>query len=188
MSTYHTHQPLERAGLIWVVCLVKPQAEQRAAAELSRAGLVGWCPLVSERRYWRRKRVMRLIEKPLLPRYVLAGVEWRKGKQISTALECESVIRVLSMSEDGRAMQVPLRDIRRIRELLVAARNRNNGRIPEAINVGEVMLVSLSHGEEKEITVTAVERDGQRVKGLISMLGINAPVTVGASKLRRGAA
>ena len=74
-------KPLEPAPVAsgWVVLMVEPRMEGKAATALRDAGYVAWFPQTVEETKNEKRKVRRKVNRPLFPRYLFAGAPVAAG-------------------------------------------------------------------------------------------------------------
>ena len=74
-------KPLEPAPVAsgWVVLMVEPRMEGKAATALRDAGYVAWFPQTVEETKNEKRKVRRKVNRPLFPRYLFAGAPLAGG-------------------------------------------------------------------------------------------------------------
>ena len=145
----------------WFVVYTRPQQELKVAEQLSRMGIINYCPTITLVKQYsdRKKKVI----KPLLSSYVMVQLE---EKERNSVFSCSGIVRYLFFL--GKPAVVPSSEINSMQDYLSGVYN-------------DIKVTTLSVGDSHTITEgpfsgvsgRVVQSDNTKVKLELASLGMS---------------
>ena len=145
----------------WFVVYTRPQQELKVAEQLSRMGIINYCPTITLVKQYsdRKKKVI----KPLLSSYVMVQLE---EKERNSVFSCSGIVRFLFFL--GKPAVVPSSEINLMQDYLSGVYN-------------DIKVTTLSVGDSHTITEgpfsgvsgRVVQTDNTKVKLELASLGVS---------------
>ena len=145
----------------WFVVYTRPQQELKVAEQLSRMGIINYCPTITLLKQYsdRKKKVI----KPLLSSYVMVQLE---EKERNSVFSCSGIVRFLFFL--GKPAIVPSSEINSMQDYLSGVYN-------------DIKVTTLSVGDSHTITEgpfsgvsgRVVQSDNTKVKLELASLGVS---------------
>ena len=145
----------------WFVVYTRPQQELKVAEQLSRMGIINYCPTITLVKQYsdRKKKVI----KPLLASYVMVQLE---EKERNSVFSCSGIVRFLFFL--GKLAVVPSSEINSMQDYLSGVYN-------------DIKVTTLSVGDSHTITEgpfsgvsgRVVQSDNTKVKLELASLGMS---------------
>ncbi len=145
----------------WFVVYTRPQQELKVAEQLSRLGIINYCPTITLLKQYsdRKKKVI----KPLLSSYVMVQLE---EKERNSVFSCSGIVRFLFFL--GKPAIVPSSEINSMQDYLSGVYN-------------DIKVTTLSVGDSHTITEgpfsgvsgRVVQSDNTKVKLELASLGVS---------------
>ena len=145
----------------WFVVYTRPQQELKVAEQLSRLGIINYCPTITLLKQYsdRKKKVI----KPLLSSYVMVQLE---EKERNSVFSCSGIVRYLFFL--GKPAVVPSSEINSMQDCLSGVYN-------------DIKVTTLSVGDSHTITEgpfsgvsgRVVQSDNTKVKLELASLGMS---------------
>ena len=145
----------------WFVVYTRPQQELKVAEQLSRMGIINYCPTITLLKQYsdRKKKVI----KPLLSSYVMVQLEEKERNRV---FSCSGIVRFLFFL--GKPAVVPSSEINSMQDYLSGVYN-------------DIKVTTLSVGDSHTITEgpfsgisgRVVQTDNTKVKLELASLGMS---------------
>ncbi|MFN6950965.1 MAG: transcription termination/antitermination protein NusG [Albidovulum sp.] len=141
----------------WVVLMVEPRMEVKAAAALRDAGYVAWYPQTVEETKNEKRKVRRKVNRPLFPRYLFAAAgEGAERFAWPTRDECRNIARRASAGQfseqiKGAVERIGMLDCDHVSALVA--------------NAGEALIKELSIRQQGGEFVVDVDRINHLARG-----------------------
>ena len=145
----------------WFVVYTRPQQELKVAEQLSRMGIINYCPTITLVKQYsdRKKKVI----KPLLSSYVMVQLEEKERNRV---FSCSGIVRFLFFL--GKPAVVPSSEINSMQDYLSGVYN-------------DIKVTTLSVGDSHTITEgpfsgisgRVVQTDNTKVKLELASLGMS---------------
>jgi transcriptional antiterminator RfaH len=145
----------------WFVVYTRPQQELKVAEQLSRMGIINYCPTITLLKQYsdRKKKVI----KPLLSSYVMVQLE---EKERNSVFSCSGIVRYLFFL--GKPAVVPSSEINSMQDYLSGV--YNNIKVT-SLRVGNSHTIS--EGPFSGISGRVVQTDNTKVKLELASLGVS---------------
>ncbi|MCA0318213.1 MAG: hypothetical protein LCH88_09105 [Proteobacteria bacterium] len=159
----------------WLVAMVEPRAEEKAATALREAGYLAWYPQMTCWISSARLRTRTKVNRPLFPRYVFVALQAHARKAIK---DCDHVAGIVG---SGRVFARPS---------LLATLSRRQRLGEFDMGLGETLfargdVVTVAEGVASGLHGVVLKAEADRVKVLMDLLGSKRPIDMPASALRK---
>ena len=144
----------------WFVVYTRPQQELKVAEQLSRMGIINYCPTITLIKQYsdRKKKVI----KPLLSSYVMVQLE---EKERNSVFSCSGIVRYLFFL--GKPAVVPSSEINSMQDYLSGVYNDIK---VTTLSVGDSHTIS--EGPFSGISGRVVQTENTKVKLELASLGM----------------
>jgi transcriptional antiterminator RfaH len=176
INSINPMNPMNPMSTQWYVIQTRPCNEYRAENNLTNQGIEIFLPLLETRQYFHEKMVQKI--KPLFPNYLFANldidvhyykVKWTRG-----------VNKILGVGNEP----IPISE--KVIQTIKAQRGENNFvKLDDGLEKGNI--VQFTSGPFKDLMGVFDKKmsDGNRVRVLLSLIGVDVPVQVSKWQIKK---